>query len=81
MPNSINIFVRFLKDLLYFICMSVLLSCMNAYCMHAWYSQRPEGVRSPGTRVMVVYELPCGCWKPHIVVGLSPQNNDTETSY
>lgn len=44
--------------------------CVREFCLHAWLcitcvqcSQRPKVVRSSGTRVTDICELPWGCWE------------------
>lgn len=43
-------------------------ACVHQVC--AWYSGRPEGLGSTGTRVTDGCELACGCWKLELKSGL-----------
>lgn len=52
---------------LYFTCISVLPPCVYVYHVCAWYLQRSEeDIKSPGTEVMVSWEVPHGFWEPNL---------------
>jgi hypothetical protein len=38
----------------------IFISCALVFCLHVCLC---EGVRSPGTGVTDIYELPCECWE------------------
>ena len=49
----------------YFLCVWVLCLhvCLCTPCMSGAHGSQKKGIRSPGTRVTVGCELPCGCWE------------------
>ena len=47
----------------YFMCVSILATCMAVHMYARCPQKSEEGIRSPGTRVTDGCEPPCGCWK------------------